>query len=1543
MASHSPFEASLSGGALTSSYPLDLPAGPKGMKPPLVLAYNSAGVNGQHNAQGAAGWVGEGWNMSMGAISWAEHYVADAGGTAWQDSWQLSDPYGTAVSLIPPTTSTAIYQEDSGRAITTSPVQWQTNPMIYAKIYSFQSGLTIAGNPTPPCWRVFLTNGLMEEFGCTADSLEYYPNSAGKAYIYSWLLDMIVEPGGNQIHVTYNRDMQTLYGLSYPRDAVLNTVEWDSPTCSNTSTMCTTTGTAPNLWVPLMRVNFAASHAVIRSPSGSTSCGAAIGNLRCDDPVDLTASGGVGIPSVQSDFVLNDIYVQVCNAGCGSSTPTWNTLKDYQLGYDQSGPGSIPIDPISGKTESTAGKLNLTQVKVYGDDNSTALPATNYIYTKVVEYYEDSLFFPAGAGAIGLCSFSACPNGNGSANCGPSFNTGYTPYQRGCVLWSQTYDGNSYYLSSASNGIGLAQSFTWVNLRSNLHGTDWWNGHNGGSWNLGYNPTWCNTNQSNIYPCNMADDGVWSRVGLASRTDNLVRLTQNGQGGAQTSTAVSGTTYYTYQVVFPNAVQVCPLYTTNSYPSACVAGFSWGSAYDNDYLDFYNGIFMGFTQVQVTNPDGSIEAHKFYSAEGWGGWGPNNAQGGTVGLSIICPYSAQSSPPNIDTCWSDPYWDVANQTSYPGQANALHGQEYQVDRYETNGATLLDRVKTQYNPVCTPPIIPAASPSVSGYTNNSWNGNLVSALDLGNPEVPCDVQIIQVDHYRYDGATGTVPDRTTTYAYETGARPCTSCYGLVIKVTTSSNNGSHNGSPTTMVNTTAYAWNDSVVATSTSASGRYLISFPAFADTEDASANRYQCSYSSYDGQPVTTGQSGGLTIGLLTRTDKYTNCGTPGNGFTPSGQISTTATYDAFGNRVAAKDADAVAGNTAHVGCTVGASTYSSCTTYDPTFAALATAQSNALLQTSQVNYQAPGSATAAGGFGLWPISTTDLNSQTTSYAYDALGRQASLTLPGETTGLTTQNMAYTVWCSGTSAQSPCAEIDLTQRLNNTTTVTNRAFYDGLGHLVETRSPGPSGDIIQYYYYSPSQRLIFKSVPYFVTSYTGTPGPATYSIPDSTQPGTSYTYDGLGRLWSMTNPLSGYSVFSYQIVCNDPGMNDPACYEMTLAYDPLMHLSANMVDALGRIQYEQRTTGNSNSTYVLYATSKYTYDYTGDLTQILHPDGTARTTFQYDMVGRKTGMTDPDRGTETYAYDQDGNLTQSVDARGSAGTVFAGYDGLDRPIWRNTTNSPSAAYDTYAYDYWTNGIGRLTSETFAGAGMNGGYDYGYDQRGRKTSNNLWFGATGCAPACTYYLRSATFDDAGNVLTETYPNGETVTNSYGSQGWLSGVGTSQGNTTVLSAAAYTGSGGASGFITSANLGGTTYQYSATFDLLARATDIKVKRSSDQTTLFDQTRTFDPAGNVSTANTTLPTGTDNQAFCYDEQNRLTWSGSIGTPPCTGTAISAGNLTAAQYTLTLTRFRGHLTVWDYSPAKEVHDATEVHPFLPTRLPDGGGSSAPRRTQA
>src|SRR5262249_15329758 len=195
------------------------------------------------------------------------------------------------------------------------------------------------------------------------------------------------------------------------------------------------------------------------------------------------------------------------------------------------------------------------------------------------------------------------------------------------------------------------------------------------------------------------------------------------------------------------------------------------------------------------------------------------------------------------------------------------------------------------------------------------------------------------------------------------------------------------------------------------------------------------------------------------------------------------------------------------------------------------------------------------------------------------------------------------------------------------------------------------------------------------------------------------------------------------------------------------------------------------------------------------------------------------------------------------------------------------------------------------------------------------------------YPVQTTYDDAGNVLTERYPDGETVTNAYTGQGWLSGVSTTLGTTTttLLSGATYTGTGGALGDITGASLDGTTYRYSASDDLLGRATDLKVTNGA--TTLFDQSRTFDAAGNVGTAGTTLPGGTDQQAVCYDEQNRLTWAGSTGTAPCTGTAVPAGTLTAAQYTQSFTYdtmgrlATGPLGSYTYGSAAHVHAATAV----------------------
>lgn len=336
-------------------------------------------------------------------------------------------------------------------------------------------------------------------------------------------------------------------------------------------------------------------------------------------------------------------------------------------------------------------------------------------------------------------------------------------------------------------------------------------------------------------------------------------------------------------------------------------------------------------------------------------------------------------------------------------------------------------------------------------------------------------------------------------------------------------------------------------------------------------------------------------------------------------------------------------------------------------------------------------------------------------------------------------------------------------------------------------------------------------------------------------------------------------------------------------------------------------------------------------------------------MAGRKTAMSDPDLGTITHTYDTNGNVLQSVDPRGAAGTVYAAYDGLDRPLWRNTTNSPTGAYQTYTYDETAGGnlgIGHLTSERFVGSQPvtpnQGSRSYVYDARDQVTSSTLAFGTS-------VYTVSSTYDDAGHRLTQTYPSGNVVTNTLTAEGWLSGVSVTIGTTTtqLFTNADYQGPGGATQHVTSAQVGNNTYTANYGFDALLRPTDIKLSQTLGAAVPFRQTRVFDGAGNVTDVSTTMPAGTDNQGFCYDALDRLTWAGTSGARPC-GTAVPAGTLTAAAYTHSFSYDNlGRLTSgpqgsYTYGDPAHLHAATGVGSTY-TAAYDAAGNMACRAPSA
>jgi RHS repeat-associated protein len=480
-----------------------------------------------------------------------------------------------------------------------------------------------------------------------------------------------------------------------------------------------------------------------------------------------------------------------------------------------------------------------------------------------------------------------------------------------------------------------------------------------------------------------------------------------------------------------------------------------------------------------------------------------------------------------------------------------------------------------------------------------------------------------------------------------------------------------------------------------------------------------------------------------------------------------------------------------------------------------------------------------------------------------------------------------------------------------------------------------------QYTLYNVAGEVSTKSVQYFVAAYTGAAGSAAYSLPDSTQLATTTTYDGLGRTLRVTDPLSNVTQTAYSVVCSAPGTSsDTGCYEQTLGTDANNHRHGALVDGFGRPIYAQRYSGTSPSTYALYSTVKNTYDYTGHLTQVLHPDGTHTTTSTYDTAGRLLTLSDPDRSVASSSYDANGNLTQQIDARCgtalpqtpcSAGTIYTGYDGLNRPIWRNTTNSPTGAYVTYSYDSTAggnNGVGRLTGEQFNGGPGSGNlgagsYSYTYDALGQQSGWSVTLGGS-------TYPFSYTYNDASMPTSLTYSDGEQLSYGYDSaSGWLTSLITtpSGGSTTnLLTAIAYSGAGGAAGKPTGANVVNSTYTYSASYDADLRLTALSLTQGA--TTKFSATRTYDAVGNVASVNTTLAAGTDNQAFCYDEQNRLTWASSAsGSIPCGGT-LTAGTLTAAQYGATTASFdtldrqtTENSTSYTYGDSAHLHAVTSL----------------------
>ncbi|MCS6846957.1 MAG: RHS repeat-associated core domain-containing protein [Anaerolineae bacterium] len=434
----------------------------------------------------------------------------------------------------------------------------------------------------------------------------------------------------------------------------------------------------------------------------------------------------------------------------------------------------------------------------------------------------------------------------------------------------------------------------------------------------------------------------------------------------------------------------------------------------------------------------------------------------------------------------------------------------------------------------------------------------------------------------------------------------------------------------------------------------------------------------------------------------------------------------------------------------------HTSTATYDPVTLNVLSVSNPLGHTTSYAYYGVNGVARPAGQPWGALASVTDPNLVQERYWYDVWGRVTAVVRPGDSEAHPT--LSYTYSDANQAAISPPFKVEIWQReiagCGGCVHPTFQ-FYDGLGRLVQTRSETVNGAQQQVVnvIYDALGREVRRFVPALEDFSWGFFRPGGWDG----RPHTLTEYDLLGRVTRVVGP-DGAATRTFYGQLN--GVEARRRVVDALGRTKVWvsdGLGLDLSSAQGRLVRVEEYTGNFDAgTHALYAQTHYAYGWLGQLTQVTDALGHV-TTINYDALGRKTGMSDPNMGSWSYAYDANGNLISQTDARGINLTFT--YDALNR-LTKKAVNGVDIA--AYAYDatWWTSGahpVGRRTiAQVLNGAtGTNTWTRWEYDARGRvKKETRSVDGVSG-----TFDFQFA-YDSADRVTSMTYPNGEVVTVGY---------------------------------------------------------------------------------------------------------------------------------------------------------------------------------------
>ena len=334
---------------------------------------------------------------------------------------------------------------------------------------------------------------------------------------------------------------------------------------------------------------------------------------------------------------------------------------------------------------------------------------------------------------------------------------------------------------------------------------------------------------------------------------------------------------------------------------------------------------------------------------------------------------------------------------------------------------------------------------------------------------------------------------------------------------------------------------------------------------------------------------------------------------------------------------------------------------------------------------------------------------------------------------------------------------------------VTNRE-YDNVGMVTRSEDQPGSGGVYSRFNYDANGHVTetlsgqnYSNLPWWQETELGTNVLFTYddeghvlaetALGEKTKDGqlfrkTSYTYDTAGRRLTMTSPLG-----------NVTGVDAATKTRFTTSY---------RYDELGRqigvTGPEVAAESAGKDPVNARATITVGYDAFGDQTASKDPLGNISRT-EYDRVGRPVRSIAPtytppgsDQAvtpTTSTSYDAAGNVTQSVDSRGNV-SKFS-YDQLGRVIRKDLPGRDNDQRAVWQYTYTR--TGKVLSVTDPlGARTQSTYDE-FDRPVTVTQVER-------RPDADNYTTVMSYDDVGNLISSTSPDGDTTINSYDSIGQL---------------------------------------------------------------------------------------------------------------------------------------------------------------------------------